>query len=94
MNQNETKMDRVIWKYKLKIEPVFKIRAPAGAIMRMVAVQEGVPYVWLDVHPNRSNSVYTMRCVSTGEIFDEYGWNHIGSVVLPSDEVYHFFTIV
>ena len=79
-----------IWKYSLHLISKQFIDVPLGAERVHFGIQGNQICLWLKVDVSQQKSQTEIICVGTGEEISG-GLEHIGTVVLPNLEVYHYF---
>ena len=73
-----------ILKYPLQIVDSQTLLIPHHSDARLLAVQDGVLCLWLEVRDDWAKRPHTLRLVGTGhDISDLMNYEHVGSVVMP-----------
>ena len=80
-----------VWKYNFELVSEQFIELPTGAFPIHFATQGNCICVWMEVDPNAEKERREIRCIPTG--FEDIPDNmmHLGTVVLPNDDVYHYY---
>ena len=84
---------KTIWKFLLLAENIQYIIMPEDAEILTVQVQNGDPYIWVLVDPEKQNKEREIIAIGTGHIAgDGFGGKYIGTFqLLNGNLVFHIF---
>ena len=85
-----------IYKYALEASPNLLTVIQTQRVVEVLKVdlQAGKPHIWLLVDAHTPPATLTVTCIPTGGTVDkarERIGNHLGTIVMPSGLVWHFF---
>ena len=81
-----------VWKYILHTEASSQcIVIPQGAEPLHLAAQGNTICLWMQVDPNAETMRKEIFCVDTGGLNIPPGAAHLGTAIMPSASVWHFF---
>lgn len=81
-------MNKIIFKYPLKIKSEQIIEMPLGYQILTVQIQGEVPYLWVIVDKNEKQIIdCKIRIVGTGYCFDNHLLDYIGTFQLSSFKI-------
>lgn len=78
----------IIYKYPVPIADKFTLEIPWGYRILSFQVQNGQPFIWVQVDPEHSNKVITFHLIGTGQPHVLY--NYVGTIQLDGF-VWHLF---
>lgn len=79
-----------IFKYVLPISGSFNLQMPVGAKVLKVGTQNGLAFLWAEVHPEGDFENIKMYCHGTGHEIPQDGREHVGTVLIQ-EWVWHFY---
>lgn len=84
---------KAVHKYPLEPKPLNEIEMPQGAEILKVDNQMGFPQVWALVNPKAPTEIRKIRCLATGEEYDETKkLSFLDTIQLSGGRlVFHFF---
>ena len=86
-------MNKVIWKYTIKIQDEFQVDMPNGAKVLYTDTQYGEPCMWVEVNPDAEITSYTFYVFGTGHHRIPTHIQYIGSFLMRDDAlVWHLYT--
>ena len=80
-----------VWKYLLHLVSKQFIDIPKGAKPVHFATQGNQICLWVEVDPNAEKEQREIRCEPTGGNMPDDGKSHLGTVVLSSQTVWHYY---
>lgn len=84
---------KTIYKYPIKIDDTFEIIMPAGSEVLTIQLQNGEPYIWVLVDPDKDSIPHTFYMLGTGHLRKGLRKeNYIGTFQLADGRlVFHLF---
>jgi hypothetical protein len=87
-------MARVIWKYPVEFGG-WSREMPAGAVVRCVAMQGGVPRLWVEVDATAPLTARRFLAVGTGQPLPERALAYLGTFLVDDGAlVQHVYEVV
>ena len=85
----------VVWKYKVEPELEFVVQIPQKAKFLYVHEQDAnVISMWFEVNPTEPLEDRKFSTVATGEKFNSFNGNHLGTFLMKNGLVFHLYEVL